>query len=496
MTPGGPHFSEAFIDRAGAFLFVCSSLLVLALRLPHPAGADSDAEHGFPICTAKGVQQYPEIASDGVGGAIVAWWDARNGNDDIYAQRISADGAVQWIADGVALCIEAGSQRNPAIASDGAGGAIFAWQDYRRGYLDCDIYVKRISVDGRALWTADGLALCAARGQQWNQAIIADGAGGAIVAWQDYRNNDAPDIYAQRISADGTPRWPADGVALCTAPGTQIWPKLTRDGAGGAIVIWEDGRERYGDGVIYAQRIAPDGTVQWDSNGVALCTAARRQNEPTLVPDGAGGAIVAWRDWRNRNDDVYAQRISATGMRQWMADGVALWDDSCRMRSHAIVADGAGGAIISSSAESGGNGTIRVQRISGDAALRWSAGGVVLCSAAGQFLFQNMIADAAGGAIVTWTRYRRGGKWKDVYAQRISADGGVQWLADGVAVCTKTGDPFCPAFVSDGAGGAIFTWSDSDFRSRTKGDIYAQILSASGQIKPRQPAPPPAKVGE
>ncbi|MGD1047558.1 MAG: hypothetical protein ABR899_02250, partial [Candidatus Krumholzibacteriaceae bacterium] len=34
--------------------------------------------------------------------------------------------------------------------------------------------------------------------------------------------------------------WVQDGVALCTAPANQQSPQITSDGAGGAIVTWED----------------------------------------------------------------------------------------------------------------------------------------------------------------------------------------------------------------------------------------------------------------
>jgi len=51
-----------------------------------------------------------------------------------------------------------------------------------------------------------------------NVTIVSDGAGGAIVTWSDFRGGDPKaHIYAQRMNATGTPQWAADGVALCTA---------------------------------------------------------------------------------------------------------------------------------------------------------------------------------------------------------------------------------------------------------------------------------------
>lgn len=46
----------------------------------------------LPVCTAAGYQTYAAISSDGAGGAIVSWQDARAGNADVYAQRVARYG--------------------------------------------------------------------------------------------------------------------------------------------------------------------------------------------------------------------------------------------------------------------------------------------------------------------------------------------------------------------------------------------------------------------
>src|SRR5712664_2056878 len=128
----------------------------------------------------------PAITSDGAGGAIVTWYDNRSGNWDIYAQRVNAEGVPQWTADGVALCTAANNQFDPTIASDGAGGAIVTWNDFRSG-SGFDIYAQRVNAAGVPQWTVDGVALCTATNDQWRPMIAPDGAGGAIVTWYDLR---------------------------------------------------------------------------------------------------------------------------------------------------------------------------------------------------------------------------------------------------------------------------------------------------------------------
>ena len=215
----------------------------------------------------------------------------------------------------LSVCGELDQQSSPVIVSDGAGGAIVAWLDYRAsGYpTSPNIYAQRISAEGMATWDSDGLAVCTDATGQDQVAIASDGAGGALVTWLDYRNG-ATDIFAQRISGEGAVQWTANGVPVCTAVNSQAAPFIVTDDAGGAIITWIDQRiGGWGSIDIYAQRVSDAGVMLWAVDGVALCTAPQNQEEPAIAPDGAGGAIITWQDARSGEYDIYAQRIDDTG---------------------------------------------------------------------------------------------------------------------------------------------------------------------------------------
>ena len=206
------------------------------------------------ISTAAGDQYYPTIVSDGSGGAIITWHDSRSGNNDIYAQRINASGVVQWTANGVAISTAADNQINPTIVSDGSGGAIITWLDRRSG-TDYDTYAQRINASGLVQWTTNGVATCTAAGDQNWPTIVSDGSGGAIITWHDFRSGINLDIYAQRINASGAVQWIADGVAISIAADGQSDPTIASDSSGGAIITWHDYRSGISND-IYA--INPD----------------------------------------------------------------------------------------------------------------------------------------------------------------------------------------------------------------------------------------------
>ena len=436
------------------------------------SGAPRWTVAGVAVCTSTGDQQIPRICADGAGGAVVTWQEQRSENFDIHAQRMNESGAIQWTASGVSLCAATGDQKNPQICSDGAGGAVVTWQDTRSGNFD--IYAQRVNASGAVLWTTDGVPLCTASASQQIPAIVSDGAGGAIVTWQDTRSGNS-DIYAQKVNASGAVEWAADGVPLCTATGGQYLPAIASDGAGGAIVTWED--YRLGNWRIFAQRVNASGSVEWTADGVGVCLAAGYSHTPTITSDGAGGALITWNDYRGVDNNIYAQRVNASGAFQWTTDGVPLCTATASQQSPMIVSDGAGGAVVMWQDTRGGNSDIYVQKVDASGTVEWTADGVPLCTAAGNQQYAQISSDGAGGAIVTWHDNRRG-SFADIYAQSVDASGDVEWTADGVALCAATWHQQYPTIASDGGGGAIVAWQDS----RCGVQVYAQRVRSSGEI--------------
>jgi hypothetical protein len=237
----------------------------------------------------------------------MAWVDFRSGvSDDVYAQRVNSAGAVLWNVDGTVVTAAAENQRSHAIAPDNTGGVIVAWEDYRN--FNYDVYAQRLDGTGTAQWLAHGINLCTEDGSQRDLAVVSDGEGGALVAWEDFRDGLQYDIYAQRVTGSGLGMWEFNGVSVCNATGDQADPALAGDGEGGAMVAWTDGRGgTYND--VYAQRVNSYGQAQWTGNGVPVGAAARSQHDAVPVPTDDGGFICLFTDLRASWGLAYAQRI-------------------------------------------------------------------------------------------------------------------------------------------------------------------------------------------
>ncbi|MBK7368260.1 MAG: T9SS type A sorting domain-containing protein [Candidatus Eisenbacteria bacterium] len=151
---------------------------------------------------ATGNQSEPALCSDGSGGAILSWSDPRGSDGNIYAQRVTAGGTAAWTTDGVAVCSASGSQASSTCTADGLGGALISWEDTRSIWY-ADIYAQRVSSTGSMLWASNGVAVLAAELPQSSAASVSDGAGGGIFVAEDYHGTASFDLYCQRVERYG-----------------------------------------------------------------------------------------------------------------------------------------------------------------------------------------------------------------------------------------------------------------------------------------------------
>lgn len=297
---GGAYF--AWLDKR-------ANIEIYAQRM-NGSGVAQWTANGISLSGAGNVKATPALVSDGGTGAICAWMDARSGNADIYAGKFNSSGTPSWGATGLAVCVTSGSQDTPVLIGDGSGGAVIAWLDDRVA-AERDVYAKRIKSAGTTDWSGAGNPVCTVTGTAGDLRIVSDAAAGAILSWLDARSATAR-VYARRITADGGAVWTNDGVDVSGGFAGAANPRLTADAGGGAIVGWSDARNVL-TADLFAQRVSAAGSRLWKSGGEALSLGEDDQVAlGDLVTDGRGGALAVWDD-QHFSDDIFAQRISQGG---------------------------------------------------------------------------------------------------------------------------------------------------------------------------------------
>jgi hypothetical protein len=465
---------------------LAAAFALAAIAAP-PAGADW-VRDGVPVCAAAGDQTAPVLVRTG-GGAFVIWEDARTTPSRIYAQRLNGSGIPLWAAGGIQVATTPGNQWKPVAVGDAVGGVIVAWvQEIDAG--NHDVYAQRLDSNGVRQWAAAGIAVCAAAGVQNDLAIVSDfrqplvQPAGAIIAWTDGRLGTDTDIYAQAIDGLGGLRWTANGVGVCVLTGIQEDPAIVTDGTGanlnaprGVILAWRD--ERTGDGDIHSQRLNAAGQEQWMGNGIFVAEGPFEQRAPRLLYTGSASAVIVWEDGSGmgRSYDLYAQKVANNGV-VWAAGGVPVCDVGGNQLDPTVISDAAGGMIVAwRDARDFFNPLVYLQRLDASGVGLWASGGVS-ASTEGQGYDPVLVSGASGSAVLGWLDSRVS-SLLDVYAQKIDANGGLEWNPAGQSVCLASGQQSELVAVPDSTGGAIVAWTD---RRGASADIYAQRVSGTGEV--------------
>ena len=443
------------------------------------AGAGGEARsawsnYGLEINDTKGntPQQSPKIASTAYGYHFMVWEDGRGGYTNIYSQKVDENGNRLWSLDGIAAGKGDGNQNFASLIEDGSGGLIVVWQDYRSG--NADIYGQRINAEGTVLWNSHGVAVCKAAAGQFAPELISDGSGGAIITWHDYRSGSGEDVYAQRISADGAALWQEDGISVCAAQGTQWFPKIASDGSGGAIIVWTDGRASSADNNIYGQRISADGKELWEKDGISICSASQNQEKP-MIQAVSGGAVVAWNDMRNGNLDIYANKIDLDGKALWQSDGVSVVSASFSQEDPKLADDGVGGAVVVWTDSRGEESAIYMQKISKDGQVLWGENGREVAKSAAKQEHAEIAKLGTEGWGVVWEDSRQNGTL--LYAQKINRDGVPLWQEGGILMAAGTKNEEKPSVAVSPRNELMVVWQD---KRNGNFDVYSQKISGQG----------------
>lgn len=494
--------------------FLLIALLVLAFIISRRTTEEKEEiqaatmewqSNGIELAGGTGSQYRPRVVSDGAGGVIYVWIDETNYY--IYAQRINSSGVKLWSPEtGVVIKGVSGDVTDlPPAISDGSGGVIIGWEDYRSG-SGFDIFVQKVNSSGSALWTSNGVLLTSSPVlNQTSPRFASDDSSGVIAAWDEGGVNW--NILAQRVNSGGSVQWTAGGVAvsdLASPSNHQQYAQIVPDGSNGAIIVW---RQAFGSpppniAEPYVQRLNGSGVRQWGNDGVSACTSTTYIDEPKLIGDGAGSAILTWQDGRSGSyKEPYTQRLNSSGVRQWGDGGYRIAAVSSNIAGPEIVSDGSNGAVFIWRDKRGVNEPdLYAQRFNSSGTAQWTFDGVLVSNANVDHGLINggwdVTSDDSGNIFIIWALDYAGGGGEgyynrnkeliskvygqesgdsDIFAQMLNSDGGSQWTSLGELICNSSGEQTSPVIASSSTSGTFMMWRDA--RSDA-GDIYGQRIDS------------------
>ncbi|MCK4572672.1 T9SS type A sorting domain-containing protein, partial [candidate division WOR-3 bacterium] len=264
-------------------------------------GGDSIGPPARASDTTYNYRYRPSIDIDLSGNFVITWYDNRNGNFDIYAQRFDSIGDTIGVNFRIDDDLGTSEQSYPAVAVSSGGRFIITWHDYRNG--DFDIFGQVYNAGGNPVGTNFKINTDVGTQGQFYPDVASLPDGNFIIVWQDYRSGMG--IYGQIIDFLGIPVDANFKISDVVA----YWPCVDASDTGRFVVTWHDYRD--GNTNIYAQSFNPDYTPYKGNYKVNNDIEGLNQGQiyPDLVTDGTN-IIFTWDDTKwQRGYDIAAKVV-------------------------------------------------------------------------------------------------------------------------------------------------------------------------------------------
>jgi hypothetical protein len=248
------------------------------------------------------------VSADSQGGAYVAFHITDNPVYGSFLLRFNSDCQPLWNEP---LQLSDQDTYMPfSLATQPNGHCTIVWRPwYWAEEPDSVVRMAEVAPDGTMLWN---IGVCDSSTHADDPMLLADGQGGAYCVWADGRIPSSGRIYAQHVNSNGEHLWPFNGLPVSNATVGQLEPKASVDPAGNLLAVWVDQTDNTNEN-IFAQKLSPDGTRQWTESGRVVCQAPFGQFSPDIVTDGADGCFITWQDYRVFAPNLYGTHLDADG---------------------------------------------------------------------------------------------------------------------------------------------------------------------------------------
>lgn len=451
--------------------------VIMLLCLTTFLGAAVVWQNAVPIRQGVNIEWFRTGTDTSDGGAIYVWSDTKLGERDLWAQKVDTQGNLVW-GSPVLIDGKPDRQEDPVISRTSDNNYVIAWIDFTDD-LDGNVYAQKINEQGQLLWQAGGKPVCTLLGMQIALNMEPDNNGGVYIVWVDSRN-PSKDLYAQRIDANGNPLWTVNGIPVANGNGDEVQNTMLPDGQGGMMIGYT--HTYVGAEDLYVKRFLPDGSMAW-ANTLTLSDAPGNQGKVRMAPIAPGEFVFTWQDQRNEDPDIYAQKVNINGQMMWPNPFIVFGDSGTPSFSPQLnprivgTSDNAVVIVWEDHRLDPQNPDLFGQKISSAGNLQWNPDGIAICVAEFAQIGVRMDADNSGGCYIVWDDLRNGNAPNDdIYAQHLSASGIALWEANGKAVCTAVNTQNS-GLIKLSDNNIFINWMD--IRNGSVG-IYYQVLNQAG----------------
>lgn len=457
---------------------------------------------------------------------LLVWQDYRNGNWDIYGQRVSGGGAL--LDENFIISNALYQQSNPRVAY-GNDVYLVAWRHHPGSSATAyDVYGGIISGTGEIVSNNLLIAANSSRREQPTDVVFNSSSGQFLVLWQE--QGTYWDIWGRHVAADGSlgsavqiaaqASWHKENAAAAyNAANDQylvIWrrhngssthlvegrrlngngslPGSIIDVSSGTgqerdpdviylpsvsryVVVWSDNRNNSTNSYdIYSQWVTPAGTLS--GGNFIVSAAASEERWPRLVMDAfAGGALVVWQQ-ASDDYDLYGRLLDASGSPAGDNFAVELTKED--QAFPVLAQNGDGDFLVTWQDTRYGSSDIFMRLRLADGS--WSGAGLAHPAPGDQEKLQIAYNPDDDEYLVVWQDFRTGISW-NIYGQRVDSDGSL--LESNILISTADASEEIlhrtNPQVAYGADKYLVVWQYYTSSNITY-DLYGRLLNRGGSF--------------
>ncbi|HIB04980.1 MAG TPA: T9SS type A sorting domain-containing protein, partial [Candidatus Marinimicrobia bacterium] len=452
-----------------------TNLFIRSLLLTAVTFAQWSSDPASPQLLGSGVQAQVKATSDG--GVYVAWLTDMGGYH-VYLQRFDATGVAQF-DDGGMLVSDHNNDSWIAVfhmnlAVDSDNNAIITVLDKRAG--PWNVYAYKVSSDGSMLWGDDGVSVSNSNQTNYSPRLAVLPDNSVVVAWSP----NSTTVEIQRISSDGGLMW-GDGILIEDNIESLMSPQPIVDSNGDALVQWigQSGPIWAADSKIYLQKYDLDGNAQWDNPTVAVGPVVFPMGNWSqgIIADDTGGSFSAWTQFSGNVQNAVSQHITGEGAIAWTG-GVDLSINSSNFRMSPMLSVAEETQeLMAVWREANGSQSQRgifAQRLDSSGNQLWGSTGTTVVALNSSYDYLDLSVAGFGEELISAYIQQSANMNGDIYANRLDAEGNLVWTDETVTV-TNSGTAKSDMMAGKGPNCLFIAWTEN-------GSVYAHCLREDGTL--------------
>ena len=386
----------------------------------------------------------------------------------LSAQWSSDFSSPQLLGDGI----------QPQLAATSDGGVFIAWITDGDYY----VYIQRFDHLGIAQFGDTGLLVSNNNNASWiavyHLNIAIDGEDNAIISTVDQRTGSW-EVYAWKISPEGTMLWGADGIAITNSSTSNMSPRLTILDDNSVIVNCS-----HNDGEILFQRISPDGALLW-GEGIIHQDDTKFLISPQSVLSEGNEILFQWlrqsSGWPIYSE-IFMQKYSLDGEPVWAEPVLIVGPVSFPMGNWSQqLLSTPGGTSVSAWTELAGNVQNAIaESLTEEGESLWD-GGVDLSGNSNNFRMSPILRVTEGTEeiMAVWREANGSQSQRGLSAQLLDSTGSHLWGENGISVVEMNSNyDYLDVSISEFGNGMIVSYLEQS--PNMSGNIFSKRLDSLG----------------